>query len=57
MSNISYERRNFNLINVLKLLFKEEEEEKSCLNCGARNTEWCKRLCSSTDLSEWIPKE
>ena len=56
MSNISYERRNFNLINVLKLLFKEEEE-KSCLNCGARNTEWCKRLCSSTDLSEWIPKE
>ena len=36
-------------------LFKEEE--KSCLNCGARNTEWCKRLCSSTDLSEWIPKE
>lgn len=39
------------------LLTEESPKDRNCLNCGWRNSKdrYACKLCSPTDLSEWIP--
>lgn len=39
------------------LLTEENPKDRNCLNCGWRNSKdrYACKLCSPTDLSEWIP--
>lgn len=47
----------FILLLVLFGSFLYEEYNKSCDNCGCKDTEWCHVCYDEGDKSEWIPKE
>ena len=47
----------FIMLIIILCFYLHDDSDKSCDNCGCRDTDWCHICCSEDNKSEWIPKE